>query len=32
MNVTGSTLASWWHNRIPKEDMEEQKGRSKIEI
>jgi len=24
MNVTGSTLASWWHNRIPKEDIEEQ--------
>jgi BASS family bile acid:Na+ symporter len=25
MNVTGSSLASWWHNRIPKEDIEEQK-------
>jgi len=25
MNITGSTLASWWHNRIPKEDIEEQK-------
>lgn len=22
MNVTGSTLASWWHNRLPKEDKE----------
>lgn len=30
MNVTGSTLASWWHNRIPKEDLEEKK--LKIEI
>jgi BASS family bile acid:Na+ symporter len=25
MNVTGSSLASWWHNRVPKEDLEEQK-------
>ena len=32
MNVTGSTLASWWHNRIPKEDLEEQKKKSKVEV
>ncbi|HEX3164685.1 MAG TPA: bile acid:sodium symporter family protein [Chitinophagaceae bacterium] len=32
MNVTGSTLASWWHNRIPKEDSEEEKKKSKVEI
>ena len=32
MNVTGSTLASWWHNRIPKEDIEEQKEKSKVEV
>jgi BASS family bile acid:Na+ symporter len=25
MNITGSMLANWWHNRIPKEDLEEQK-------
>lgn len=28
MNVTGSSLASWWHNRIPKEDTEEKKVKS----
>src|SRR6187399_2179254 len=32
MNVTGSTLASWWHNRIPKEDIEEEKKKSKVGI
>jgi len=32
MNVTGSTLASWWHNRIPKEDLEEQKKILKVEV
>jgi len=27
MNITGSTLASWWHNRPPKEEKEkEEKG------
>jgi hypothetical protein len=20
MNITGSLLSSWWHNRVPKED------------
>ena len=29
MNITGSTLASWWHNKIPKEDLEEQKKENK---
>lgn len=24
MNVTGSSLATWWHGRIPKEDLESQ--------
>lgn len=23
MNITGSTLASWWHNRLPKDYVEE---------
>src|SRR6186713_112536 len=27
MNITGSTLASWWHNRIPKEDVRKAEGR-----
>lgn len=25
MNITGSALASWWHNRLPKEDALENK-------
>jgi BASS family bile acid:Na+ symporter len=25
MNVTGSFLSSWWHNRLPKEDMVQEK-------
>jgi BASS family bile acid:Na+ symporter len=25
MNVTGSLLSSWWHNRLPKEDTETEK-------
>lgn len=25
MNITGSALASWWHNRPPEEDMKEAK-------
>jgi BASS family bile acid:Na+ symporter len=24
MNITGSLLSSWWHNRIPKDDVSEQ--------
>src|SRR6187551_2844759 len=32
MNVTGSTLASWWHNRIPKEDIEEEKKKPEVAI
>jgi bile acid:Na+ symporter, BASS family len=23
MNITGSTLASWWHSRLPKDDINE---------
>jgi BASS family bile acid:Na+ symporter len=23
MNITGSLLASWWHNRVPKDDVPE---------
>ncbi len=33
MNITGSMLASWWHNRLPKEEAPEDKlaaGREKI--
>jgi len=26
MNITGSTLASWWHNRLPKEEPTEKEG------
>jgi bile acid:Na+ symporter, BASS family len=25
MNITGSMLASWWHNRLPKDDIPENK-------
>jgi bile acid:Na+ symporter, BASS family len=25
MNVTGSSLATWWHGRVPKDDIEEKK-------
>jgi BASS family bile acid:Na+ symporter len=38
MNITGSALASWWHNRLPKEDahgnrkIEEDKNISKAEL
>jgi BASS family bile acid:Na+ symporter len=28
MNVTGSLLSSWWHNRLPKEDVETEKAAS----
>ncbi|MBB1283779.1 bile acid:sodium symporter family protein [Flavisolibacter sp. BT320] len=28
MNVTGSLLSSWWHNRLPKEDIETEKAAS----
>jgi BASS family bile acid:Na+ symporter len=31
MNITGSTLASWWHGRLPKEDKE-QKEQSQKQI
>ena len=26
MNITGSILASWWHNRSPKEDLQPETG------
>ena len=26
MNITGSALASWWHNRLPKEDAPGEKN------
>ena len=26
MNITGSLLSSWWHNRIPKDDVSEQEA------
>lgn len=26
MNITGSLLASWWHNRIPKDEMPEEEN------
>ena len=28
MNITGSTLASWWHNRPPKEIFKEGEKKS----
>lgn len=32
MNITGSLLSSWWHNRVPKDDIpEEEKTSDKIE-
>jgi len=33
MNVTGSLLSSWWHNRIPKDELpEEEKTSDKKEV
>jgi hypothetical protein len=26
MNVNGSSLANWWHNHLPKEDVPENKA------
>jgi hypothetical protein len=26
MNVTGSSLASWWHNRTPEDEAAEKPG------
>ena len=30
MNITGSTLASWWHNRPPKGETEEEREEAKL--
>lgn len=32
MNVTGSSLASWWHNRIPEEDKPGRKEEDKLPV
>ena len=32
MNISGSALASWWHSRIPKEGLDDQKKKLKVEI
>jgi bile acid:Na+ symporter, BASS family len=32
MNVTGSSLASWWHNRIPKEDKPEEEKEPVLQV
>jgi hypothetical protein len=24
MNITGSLLSSWWHNRVPKDEIPDQ--------
>ena len=26
MNITGSLLSSWWHNRVPKDDVDQQES------
>jgi BASS family bile acid:Na+ symporter len=30
MNITGSSLASWWHNHLPKDDIEQARKESMI--
>lgn len=32
MNITGSTLASWWHNRLPKDVREEELTKEKLAV
>lgn len=32
MNITGSTLASWWHNRLPKDDTTEESAKENIAV
>jgi bile acid:Na+ symporter, BASS family len=33
MNVTGSFLSSWWHNRLPKEDaVQSQEEKPEINV
>ena len=29
MNVTGSSLASWWHNHLPEDDKKEKEEKTK---
>ena len=30
MNITGSLLASWWHNRVPKDEVSDDEERNQI--
>ena len=30
MNITGSLLSSWWHNRVPKEDSTDTTDNEKV--
>ena len=30
MNITGSALSSWWHNRIPADDVQESKKTAEV--
>ena len=32
MNITGSTLASWWHNRLPKGDMADESAKENLAV
>ena len=32
MNITGSTLASWWHNRLPQDVKEEEIAKEKLAV
>lgn len=31
MNITGSLLSSWWHNRIPKDDVPEEQENASVD-
>jgi BASS family bile acid:Na+ symporter len=30
MNITGSSLSSWWYNRLPEEDQIEEEKKSRL--
>ena len=32
MNVNGSSLASWWHNRVPKDEIPDQEKIANNEV
>jgi hypothetical protein len=32
MNITGSSLSSWWYNRLPEEDLTEEEKEKKFSL